>query len=361
MALHLIVVGGEHTSVLAAFLNLPFPRKWQRDFNVLEIFLYDSVEKTKEDSQHKAVQEEILQTLNDTNHPVEQNMLEEPLPLHRIQASYDMGWQVRSSGGKYGSPTGHGLLIGAITKKVLDSIVFSKPCAMCTKQNLPLNKHKCVKDYEGTSKSMEAEGLVQLLKRAPEKFSVSICGIISDDDSSGRAKAKHVCKGGKLPIAVEEPRFMADPSHRKRVFARSIYNLASTPVKVSKVNKGLAAHLKYCYGACVKGSHHLPASELSNKVYNILEHICGIHDACNVAWCYELTAKEKNKVCNPPKDHRISKEDLATYQQLKKIFDQYACIDQMAYCNHPFDTQTNESLNTAIALLHPNILATLVQ
>ena len=78
VALQLIGVGGEHASVLAAFLNLPFPRKWRRDFNVLENFLYDSVEKTKEDSQHKAMQEEILQTLNDTNHPVEQNMLEEP-------------------------------------------------------------------------------------------------------------------------------------------------------------------------------------------------------------------------------------------------------------------------------------------
>jgi len=58
--------------------KLTFPRKWRRDFNVLENFLYDSVDKTKEDSQHKAMQEEILQTLNDTNHPVEQNILEEP-------------------------------------------------------------------------------------------------------------------------------------------------------------------------------------------------------------------------------------------------------------------------------------------
>jgi hypothetical protein len=58
---------------------------------VLENFLYNAVEKTKENSQHKAVEEENLQTLNDTNHPVEQYMLEEPLPLHRIQASYDMG------------------------------------------------------------------------------------------------------------------------------------------------------------------------------------------------------------------------------------------------------------------------------
>ncbi len=93
---------------------------------------------------------------------------------------------------------------------------------------------------------------MQLLKRAPEKYSVSICGIISDDDSSGRAKAKHVSYGGQLPNEVEEPRFMANPSHHKRVFARLIYNLALAPVKVNKVNKGLAAHLKYCYGACVK-------------------------------------------------------------------------------------------------------------
>ena len=140
---------------------------------------------------------------------------------------------------------------------MLDSTVFSKHCAKCTKQNLlrkgPVEKkHNCVKNYEGTSKSMEAAGLVQLLKRAPEKNFVSICGIISDDDSSGRAKAKHVSYGGQLPNEVEEPRFMANPSHHKRVFARLIYNLALAPVKVNKVNKGLAAHLKYCYGVCVK-------------------------------------------------------------------------------------------------------------
>jgi hypothetical protein len=96
---------------------------------------------------------------------------------------------------------------------VLDSTVFSKHCAKCTKQNLlrkgPVEKkHNCVKNYEGTSKSMEAAGLVQLLKRAPEKNSVSICGIISDDDSSGRAKAKHVSNGGQHPVEqymLEEP------------------------------------------------------------------------------------------------------------------------------------------------------------
>jgi hypothetical protein len=130
--------------------------------------------------------------------------------------------------------------------------------------------------------------------------------------------------------------------------------LASAPSKVSKVSKGLAAHLKYCYGACIKRNQHLPATDLSQKVHNILQHICGIHDGCDVAWCYDLKAKERNKACNPPKEHRINEDaDPNTYLQLKKIFDQYASVEQMAYCNHPFDTQTNESLNNSIATVAP--------
>jgi hypothetical protein len=63
MVLQWIGVGGEHGAVLAAFLNLPDPRKWRHDFNVLEKFMYDALEKTKGDSQHKAVR------TNDVPHP----------------------------------------------------------------------------------------------------------------------------------------------------------------------------------------------------------------------------------------------------------------------------------------------------
>jgi ribosomal protein L37AE/L43A len=118
--------------------------------------------------------------LNDENLLVLQNRLEEELPVHRIEVSYDMGWQVRSSGGKYGSRTGYGLLIGARTKKVLDSTVFNKKCTLCTRQYSQtgsyenIKKHNCTMNYQGTSKSMEAEALVQMLQRAPEKSNVSI-------------------------------------------------------------------------------------------------------------------------------------------------------------------------------------------
>jgi hypothetical protein len=160
--------------------------------------------------------------------------------------------------------------------------------------------------------------------------------------------------GGQLRKAVEQPTFKADPSRCKRVFARAIYQLASAPKKTSKVTKGLASHLKYCYGACVKRNRHLLAKELSKQVYNVLEHICDNHDQCDIAWCYNKKATESGKVYNAPKEHRIDKiNDPATYLQFQKNFEQYANIPQIKYCNHPFNTQTNEALNQAIATVAP--------
>jgi len=59
-------------------------------------------------------------------------------------------------------------------------------------------------------------------------------------------------------------------------------------------------------------------------------------------------------VCNAPREHWIDKiNDPVTYLQIQKNFNQYACIEQMEYCNHPFDTQTNEALNQAIMMVAP--------
>jgi len=119
---------------------------------------------------------------------------------------------------------------------------------------------------------------------------------------------------------------------------------------VSTVKKGLATHLKYCCGACVKRYRHLTAEELSQKVYNILEHVTNNHSNYHESWCYNKKALLENKTYLAPADHRIDKvKDAMAYAQLKKNFDQYANVTQMGYCNHPFDTQTNGALNQSIA------------
>ena len=67
--------------------------------------------------QEKATEEEVIAMMDLPNDEVPQYVLEANNPMRRIQAFFDMGWQVRSSGGKYASPTGHALLIGALSKK----------------------------------------------------------------------------------------------------------------------------------------------------------------------------------------------------------------------------------------------------
>ena len=359
LAMQLLGLGGEHAAVLSAFLDLPNPEKWRRQFGVIEKALHPTMDDIKRNCQEEAAEKEVALTLDSEDHPIEQSLIQEDVPIYRVRASFDMGWQVRSSGGKYGSSTGHAFLIGALSKKIMDSELLNKKCSVCTKHECRtgsidgVKDHHCMKNYEGTSKSMEAAALVTMLIRMLDDKSVSISAIISDDDSCGRARARHINNGGQLPPHVEEPTFLADPSHRKRVFARAIYNLANAPVKTSKVTKGLAGHLKNCYGACVKRNRHHTPEELSRRVTNILEHICGNHECCDESWCYDKKAAMLGKEVNQPKDHRIDKKDEKTYLQLKEVFDQYANITMMAQCNHPYDTQTNEALNNAVANVAP--------
>jgi hypothetical protein len=112
--------------------------------------------------------------------------------------------------------------------------------------------------------------------------------------------------------------------------------------------------MKYCYGACIKCNRHRTAEELSEEVHNILHHICGVHDRCDASWCYGKKAIEENLPYYPPSDHRLNKVKYPeTYNQLETIFSQYASVEMMQYCNHPHDTQTNEALNQAIAVVAP--------
>jgi hypothetical protein len=184
LALQLMGKGGEHARILTSFLDLPEPHKWPRSFSVLEKSIHAAIEKVKCVSEEKAAEEEII--LTDTpESTIRQTLIEEVNPWHRVEGSYDMGWQVWSSGGKYGSSTGHGLLISTLSKKVMDSVVYNKKCAICKENPNAVKKHFCVKNFEGLSKSMEASALTKMLIRLPEEKGVSICTIITDDDSNG--------------------------------------------------------------------------------------------------------------------------------------------------------------------------------
>ena len=58
-----------------------------------------------------------------------------------------------------------------------------------------IEEHKCPKNFEGSSKSMEASAIMKMVEDALYHFFLFIDVIVSDDDSSIRAVLKHPSKG----------------------------------------------------------------------------------------------------------------------------------------------------------------------
>ena len=62
LSMQLLGLGGEHAAVLCAFLDLPEPHKWRRQFKVLEKQLCPTMEEIKQKSQENASQHEVKLT-----------------------------------------------------------------------------------------------------------------------------------------------------------------------------------------------------------------------------------------------------------------------------------------------------------
>ena len=112
IALQMIGVGGQHASTSAAFLDLPESHKWPRHFATLEKYMHSAIHAIKLRSQEISTKLEVSQAV------LEADGEGTHLSVPRLTASFDMGWQVHSSGGKYGSSTGHAMLIGAHSRKI---------------------------------------------------------------------------------------------------------------------------------------------------------------------------------------------------------------------------------------------------
>jgi len=105
-----------------------------------------------------------------------------------------MGWQQRSSGRKYDSDSGHGMMIGMHSRKIIGFKIKSKQCRICkvaAKKNIPAPKHICCRNHLKSSKAMEVDVILELCVEHWDKKGVSIAYIVSDDDTTMRSNLKH--------------------------------------------------------------------------------------------------------------------------------------------------------------------------
>jgi hypothetical protein len=118
-----------------------------------------------------------------------------------ITVSFDMGWQQRSSGKRYSSPSGHAFFIGGLSRKPVAIQVKSKICNYCfawkkkhppidNEADLPVPPHNCTINHVGTSAAMEAAAALEMVIDLFDRQHVKVGKICIDDDASTRSILK---------------------------------------------------------------------------------------------------------------------------------------------------------------------------
>jgi hypothetical protein len=114
-------------------------------------------------------------------------------------ASADSGWQKWSSGHRYDSGSGQTLLIGCNIKLVIARQVYSTFCDACA-TSAHLSKvatpHKCVLNYTGSSKGMEATGAIALVVFIWNIARAWIQMLVCNNDATVRSNMKHISETG---------------------------------------------------------------------------------------------------------------------------------------------------------------------
>jgi hypothetical protein len=66
--------------------------------------------------------------------------------MPKVSASYDMAWQQKGSGHVYNSQSGHGTMMGNLTRKIISLGIKSKLCNQCNayaRKGTPVLEHRC--------------------------------------------------------------------------------------------------------------------------------------------------------------------------------------------------------------------------
>ena len=110
--------------------------------------------------------------------------------MYKRQELYEMKCYLFSSIGLFVS---HCSMIGPQTGQVINYAVRSKDCRACTtaaSKNQQVRDHACSKNWDGSSKAMEADMVIEMVREVHEKGD-NIDAIKGDEDSTtiGRLRA----------------------------------------------------------------------------------------------------------------------------------------------------------------------------
>jgi hypothetical protein len=288
--------------------------------------------------------------------------------------SIDGGWNNRGSGRAYNSDSGHHITVGNRSGLVVALHYMSKRCSKCEmetktgKRNLH-DPNVCARNYEGSSKGMEAHGALKSCLNLHRNHNIVYEIIVMDDDSSTEniltwnfeeaikegmmTKAPLTAKGnkksdnGQLPTTHPKITRLADHNHRCRCWAGKCYNHAYAKGEKSECKAADAERLKRNLTYALHQYKGEDFETFKQMIWAVLYHHFNVHDTCG-DWCRYLQNKE-----NPEElkklFYRCKLKNAKLYEQLLEIWKTYGSDASLRQVHHAWHTNKCESMNQFIA------------
>ena len=103
----------------------------------------------------------------------------------KLNVTYDMGWQKRSSGRRYEYSSRHSFIISGRSKWIIGMVLYSKAyrkCGATKKRGEESEEHDFLNNFEGSSKRIEASTILKMVEDELYNRIFIIDVIVSDDD-----------------------------------------------------------------------------------------------------------------------------------------------------------------------------------
>jgi hypothetical protein len=307
-----------------------------------------------------------------------------------VDSTMDMGWNKRSSGVRFDSLSGHAVLYGVLTRLPIAMCSKSKYCSICSwwqknKDGMDAPEHSCEVNHEGSLGSMESDALLEMVTGLWRNSVVQSRHVVTDDDSTMRANCRWSnddymavnelsdCvigqtvpdpnkpsdksrpikrKGGCLPVDVPEPKFLADPSHRKKTLKNHLYKMLK---KKKDERHGLVdgdiVRLTQFWIYMVRQLKDAPEEEYEDRAAAVLLHHFDCHEKCGNFCKRKNETPEEKQQSN--KTYRCRTQDAELFNSLSVLLQPFVSLKGLKDVAHGWDTNPNESMNNTIAWIAP--------
>jgi hypothetical protein len=294
-----------------------------------------------------------------------------------LDVASDTRWDKRGSSRRYDSLSGCSVAFGLRSELPIGIEVMSCICIKCKKGHVH-EAAVCPRNYDGSSKGMEAGGAAKIVYRlfANEEEKCYISHLVTDDDSSVRKILTHSYQemieahtstiddwprysngqkkpdNGLLPLLHRAITFLADKGHRTRGYARVLF---AESMKSKKNGCGCtkldAERMKRRMSWTLRLHSNGTYAEFRKAVLAVLEHHFNNHQHC-AEWCKSATGTVE-EIRESGLRFRCKVRNKELYLFLKGHHEQFMEDAKLRQLHHQYDTNNVEGFNKFLTKFLP--------